>query len=69
MDSLYHEVKLKSGVKAARVVARKILEQNNGNVLKTAHILGASRLTVRRARDGNLEDESKAPKNIKTKPL
>ena len=67
MDSLYHEVKLKSGVKAARVVARKILEQNNGNVLKTAHILGASRLTVRRARDGNLEDESKTPKNIKNK--
>ena len=61
MDSLYHEIKLKSGAKAARVVAREILKRNNGNVLKTAYILGTSRLTVRRARDGNLEDEPKTP--------
>lgn len=67
MDSLYHEVKLKSGAKAARVVAREILKRNNGDVSKTAKILGVSRLTVRRARDGNLGGESKAPKNIKNK--
>ena len=58
---------MESGAKAARVLAREILERNNGDVSKAADILRVSRFTVRRARDGNLEDESKAPKNIKNK--
>ena len=67
MALLYHKIKMESGAKAARIVAREILERNNGDVSKAAKILGVSRLTVRRARDGNLEDESKAPKNVKNK--
>jgi len=43
---------------------RKVLYQNKGNVTKTAKILGISRNTVRRARDGELKDMSRAPKNI-----
>ena len=57
MSSLYHKIKMELGAKAARVLAREILERNNGDVSKTAEILGVSRLTVRRARDGNLDDE------------
>ena len=67
MSSLYHKIKMESDAKAGRILAREILERNNGDVSKAAKILGISRLTVRRARDGNLEDESKAPKSIKNK--
>lgn len=67
MDSLYHKVKMESGDRAARLLARKILEQNKGCVSRAACVLGISRLTVRRARDGDLDDSSRAPKNIKNK--
>ena len=67
--SVYHELRKVSPEKA-RILVRKVLEQNKGNVSKTARILGISRNTVRRARDGNLNDLSRAPKHIphKTPP-
>jgi hypothetical protein len=40
----------------AREVVRKVLLHMNGNVTETARILGISRPTVRRARDGILGD-------------
>ena len=61
--SVYHELRKVSPEKA-RILVRKVLEQNKGNVSKTARILGISRNTVRRARDGNLNDLSRAPKHI-----
>ena len=60
---IYHELRQVSPEKA-RLLVRKVLEQNNGNVSKTARILGISRQTVRRARDGSLEDMSRAPVHI-----
>ena len=57
MSSLYHKIKIESGAKAARIASREILTRNNGDVSKAAKILRVSRLTVRRARDGNLDDE------------
>jgi DNA-binding NtrC family response regulator len=62
----YHELRETNPV-SARMLVRKILAQNNGNVSKTAKILGIDRKTVRRARDGTLEDLSRRPKNIKNK--
>jgi hypothetical protein len=55
----------------AREVVRKVLEEQGGNVSKTAKILKTTRNTVKRARDGKLEDESRRPKNSpkKTKPF
>jgi len=47
---LYHEPRKVSPEKA-RMLVRKILEENNGNVSKPARILGISRHTVKRARD------------------
>ncbi|MEO2068385.1 MAG: helix-turn-helix domain-containing protein [Desulfurobacteriaceae bacterium] len=40
----------------ARELVRKVLEQNKENVSKTAKVLNIDRKTVRRARDGTLED-------------
>jgi transposase-like protein len=51
----------------ARELVRKVLQQNNGNVSKTARILGISRNTVRRARNGPLKDLSRRPKNSPNK--
>ena len=51
----------------ARELVRKVLAQNKGNVSKTAKILGISRNTVRRARDGPLKDLSRRPKNCPNK--
>ncbi|MCX7991978.1 MAG: IS481 family transposase, partial [Proteobacteria bacterium] len=45
-----------------REIIRKVLDSNNGNVSLTAKILNISRNTVRRARDGDLEDKSRRPK-------
>jgi transposase len=56
----YHELRQISPVKAREVV-RKVLRQHGGNVSDTARILGISRATVRRARDGDLEDGSRRP--------
>lgn len=62
----YHELR-KASPEKARMLVRKVLEQNGGNVSKTARILGISCHTVRRARDGSLSDLSRAPKHIQHK--
>lgn len=66
MIKLYHELR-KASPEKARELVRKILQQNKGNVSKTAKILGISRNTVRRARDGPLKDLSRRPKNCPNK--
>ena len=62
VDRVYHDLR-KTSPEAARLLVRKVLEQNGGNVSKTARILGISRKTVTRAREGPLEDLSRRPKN------
>ena len=57
----YHELKVLSPAKAREVVC-KVLSQNQGNVSRTAEILGICRRTVRRARDGRRQDRSRRPK-------
>ena len=61
--NLYHELR-KENPARARELVRKVLEQNNGNVSKTARILGIDRKTVRRARDGTLDDLPRKPKRV-----
>lgn len=56
----YHEIRKLSPEKAREVV-RKVLTENDGNVSKAARILKIKRGTVRRARDGTLEDTSRRP--------
>jgi hypothetical protein len=56
----FHDLRKTSPGKAREIV-RKVLSQNQGNVSKTAPILGTSRPTVRRARDGALEDHFRRP--------
>jgi hypothetical protein len=56
----YHELREISPEKARELV-RKVLAKQRGDVSKTARILKISRPTVRRARDGMLEDESRRP--------
>lgn len=58
---LYHSMRFEHGAEAARGLARKILERENGNVSKAARILGCSRNCLRRARDGCLEDDDRTP--------
>ncbi|NOX19972.1 MAG: IS481 family transposase [Nitrospirae bacterium] len=60
MDILYHELRRIEPSKARQLV-RGVLKRNGGNVSKTARILGISRQTVRRAREGPLEDLSRRP--------
>ena len=60
---IYHKLR-KMQPESARTLVREVLDKQNGNVKRTAEILGISRVTVRRARDGTLEDKSKRPKNI-----
>jgi len=60
MTITYHEMRQISNEKARELV-RKVLENTGGNVSKTARILGVSRKTVRRARDGTLSDYSRRP--------
>src|SRR6201997_5524228 len=64
--SYYHELR-KVSPKKARELVRKVLDQNKGNVSKTAKVLAISRNSVRRARDGNLEDLSRKPNNCPSK--
>ena len=59
MINIYHEIRKIEPSKARKLIR---LESNNGNVSKTARILNISRHTVRRARDGPLEDMSRRPK-------
>lgn len=66
MTISYHELAEISKQKA-REILRKVLHKNEGNVSKTASILGIARKTVRRARDGTLEDYSRRPKNMPRK--
>ena len=58
---LYHAMRKEHGPDAARGLACKILDQQDGNVSRTADILGCSRLCVRRSRDGPLADASRVP--------
>ena len=62
----YHELRELSPQKARELV-RKVLEKQGGDVSKTARVLHISRHTVRRARDGALEDHSRRPLNSPTK--
>ena len=62
VDRVYHDLR-KTSPEAARLLVRRVLEQQGGNVSKTARILGISRKTVRRAREGPLEDLSRRPKS------
>jgi len=62
MGKVYHELR-KTSPEAARMLLRKVLEQNGGNVSKTARILSISRKTVRRAREGPLKDLPRRPKS------
>ena len=62
MGKVYHDLR-KTSPEAARLLVRRVLEQQGGNVSKTARILGISRKTVRRAREGPLEDLSRRPKS------
>jgi len=66
LTGIYHNLRKIQPV-SARILVRKILETNNGNVSTTAKILGISRLTVRRARDGTLKDGSRRPKTSPNK--
>lgn len=56
----YHDCREISPRKA-RELTRKVLGRSNGNVSRTAKILGISRPTVRRARDGGCDDQSRRP--------
>ena len=62
----YHELR-KISPEKARELVRKVFENNNKNVSKTAKILGVSRHTVRRAIYGPLEDKSRKPKTCPRK--
>ena len=62
MGKVYHDLR-RTSPEGARLLVRKVLEQNGGNVSKTARILGISRKTVRRAREGPLEDLPRRPKS------
>jgi putative transposase len=64
--SYYHELR-KASPKRARELVRKVLDKNNGNVSVSAQVLGISRNSVRRARDGNLDDVSRKPHNCPSK--
>ena len=50
MGKVYQDLR-RTSPEAGRLLVRKVLEQNGGNVSKTARILGISRKTVRRARE------------------
>ena len=56
----HHELRKLSPAKARDIVI-KVLTQNQGNVTRTAAILGICRRTVRRVRDGEPHDRSRRP--------
>lgn len=62
----YHDLRTVSPEKARQII-RKVLEHTQGNVSKTARILTTSRHTIRRARDGSLEDLSRKPHHFPRK--
>src|SRR3954452_21562009 len=57
----YHKTKQKEGDVAVRSLVRRELRRHRGNVSAVARAMGCSRLTVRRARDGALEDGDRTP--------
>ena len=65
-NNLYHKIR-KFNPELAREIVREKLIKNRGNVSKTAREMGITRVTVRRARDGDLKDKSRAPKNPRRK--
>ena len=62
----YHELREISPEKARELVL-KVLAKQGGDVSKTARIMNISRPTVRRARDGSLQDRSRRPLHSPTK--
>jgi transposase-like protein len=60
-ETRYHGTKVREGDVAVRSLVREVLRRNGGNVSATAREMGCSRLTVRRARDGTLEDGDRTP--------
>jgi len=62
MKISYKELR-KISPKKAREILLKILTEQNGNISQTARITGVNRRTVRRVRDGPLEDVSTRPHN------
>jgi transposase len=64
----YDELR-KQSPKFAREMVRRVLLSNGGNVSKTAYLLKTTRNTVRRARDGDLEDKSRRPKTSPKKTI
>lgn len=62
----YHELR-EIAPEKARELVRKVLAKQGGDVSKTARILNVSRPTVRRARDGTLEDRSRRPLHSPTR--
>ncbi|HUC87784.1 MAG TPA: IS481 family transposase [Candidatus Binatia bacterium] len=63
----YHRLRDSQGPEAARELVRSVLDEQHGQVAATASILGITRPTVRRARDGVLEDGDRTPHNQPTK--
>jgi len=61
MTISYHEMR-KIAPEKARELVRKVLQHQKGSVSHTASILGITRATVRRARDGTPEDLPRRPK-------
>lgn len=61
MPTKYHRVKAAAGDVAVRQLVRAELKRHGGNVRATALALGCTRVTVRRARDGTLEDGDRTP--------
>lgn len=59
----YHILRTNQGPEAARELVRTVLKEQKGDVAETARILGITRPTVRRARDGDLSDGDKTPLN------
>lgn len=57
----YHKTKQHEGDVAVRSLVRRELRRHRGNVSAVARAVGCSRLTVRRARDGTLEDGDRTP--------
>lgn len=60
-DTRYHRTKQNEGDVTVRSLVRQELRRHSGNVSATARAMGCSRLTVRRARDGALEDGDCTP--------
>lgn len=63
----YHRIRLKRDPEAARELVRSVLDEQLGNVARVAKILGITRPTVRRARDGKLNDLDRTPHSQPTR--